>query len=41
MRTLERSNGWGWVLKRKERSEKTAIVDGKEGYETVPRRRGS
>jgi hypothetical protein len=26
MRTLERSNGWGWALKRKERSEKVAIA---------------
>jgi hypothetical protein len=41
MRILERSNGLNWVLKRREMSEKIAIVEGKEGYETVPRRRGS
>ena len=35
------SNGLDWALKRRERSEKIAIVEGEEGYETVPRRRGS
>ena len=34
-------NGLNWALKRRERKEKTAIVEGKEGYKTVPRRRGS